>query len=206
MTVPQASDDPIGGAVVSTSDPDSSVSASPLVDLGDQHQVRSAMHRFATGVAAVCGLADGQPRGMVISRFAYVSSAPPIAAICIHAGSPSFPEGSMTWPVLRELPTLGVSILGEQNLDAARSLYRRPEERFSGVSWRADESGAVLICGSILNLQCRIRSSVRIGSHDLVLLDIVEAQEGLDSAPLLFHGDLYRVLDPVRQHSITGGE
>lgn len=73
------------------------------VTTGDQ--LRRAFGCFPSGIT-VCALVDGTPVGMAASSFTSVSLAPPLVSVCIQ-------HTSTTWPVLRNRPRLGLSVLAE---------------------------------------------------------------------------------------------
>ncbi len=164
------------------------------VPLDDALRLRSAIHQFPSGVVAVCALVDGRPDGMLVSRFLFVSSSPPLVAVCIHAGSPQFPEGSKTWPRLEAQPRLGVGVLGAGHVDVARAIYGQADDRFATFEWEATDTGAVFVTGSPLYLESSVHSKTRLGSHDLVVLAVERAQADPDVEPLVFHSDHYRQL------------
>jgi flavin reductase (DIM6/NTAB) family NADH-FMN oxidoreductase RutF len=64
--------------------------------------LRQAFGCFPSGVLALSGVrADGTPVGMAVSAFVPVSLDPPLVQVCIQ-------RSSTTWPLLRELPRLGL--------------------------------------------------------------------------------------------------
>src|SRR5918997_4998820 len=72
----------------------------------DPQELRRAYGCFPSGVTAICTLVDGAPDGMAASSFTSVSLDPPLVSVCVQ-------NTSTTWPRLRHLPRLGVSVLAE---------------------------------------------------------------------------------------------
>ena len=156
----------------------------------DQTVLRQAFGCFPSGVAAVCGLRQGRPDGMAASSFTSVSLVPALVSVCVA-------HTSTTWPRLRVLPRLGVSVLAEGHGDAARALSAKTGDRFAAVDWEATETGAVLVHGSTLWLECSIENEVPAGDHDIALLRIQSLQTYPDVAPMVFHGSKFRQLAPT---------
>jgi flavin reductase (DIM6/NTAB) family NADH-FMN oxidoreductase RutF len=103
-------------------------------------------------------------------------------------------HSSTTWPVLRTAPSLGVSVLAAGHGDIARAMSAKQGDRFAGLDWQVDESGAVLVNGSALWLTCTLENELPAGDHDIALLRIQKLQVFPDVAPLIFHGSSYRQL------------
>jgi flavin reductase (DIM6/NTAB) family NADH-FMN oxidoreductase RutF len=149
--------------------------------------LRQAFACFPSGVAAVCGMVDGAPSGMAASSFVSVSLDPPLVSVCVA-------HTSTTWPVLRGLPRVGISVLSEDHGHVAAALAAKGGDRFATVQWEASAEGAVLIHGSSLWLECRIEHEVPAGDHDIVVLRILTIESYPDITPIVFHGSSFRQL------------
>jgi flavin reductase (DIM6/NTAB) family NADH-FMN oxidoreductase RutF len=155
----------------------------------DQAALRQAFACFPSGVTAVCGMLGDRPQGMAASSFTSVSIDPPLVSVCVA-------RSSTTWPVLAQLPTLGVSVLSEDHTSVAGSLAAKTGDRFAEVAWEGAGSGAVFVHGSSLWLECTVHAQLPAGDHDIVLLRIQALQTYPDVAPMIFHGSRYRQLAP----------
>jgi flavin reductase (DIM6/NTAB) family NADH-FMN oxidoreductase RutF len=165
-----------------------SPSPSPSPVLG-QAELRRVFGAFPTGVTAVAGLADGSPLGIAASSFTSVSLDPPVVSVCTA-------HSSTTWPRLRQLPRVGISVLGAHQEDACRRLGGRGDDRFATLRWRATEGGAVFMEGASAWLECSVYREVTVGDHDIVLLLVHELDSDPAVAPLVFHGSRFRRLEP----------
>ncbi|MEU7817797.1 flavin reductase family protein [Pseudonocardia sp. NPDC049154] len=159
----------------------------PLDPLDDGSALRRTYGCFPTGVAAVCGLRDGAPDGMAASSFTAVSLDPPLVSVCVQ-------DTSSTWPRLRRLPRLGISVLAETHDRACAALSRKEGDRFDGVAWDATADGAVFVDGSAAWLDCVVHDELPAGDHTIVLLRILGTRTELDTPPLVFHGSRFRLL------------
>jgi len=156
---------------------------------GDVSQLRQAYGCFPSGVTAVCAqTAEGLPVGMAASSFTSVSMDPPLVSICVQ-------DTSTTWPVLRRMSRLGVSVLGAGQDAAARSLAARNADRFAGLDWEPTSDGGVLVRGASAWLDCTVHEEVPAGDHVIVLLRIHALAAWPDSTPLVFHGSRFRRLE-----------
>ena len=81
--------------------------------------LREAFGHFPSGVIAIAAEVDGVRVGLAASTFVPVSLDPPLVAFCVQ-------NSSETWPKLKDLPALGISVLGESHDQAARTLATEP--------------------------------------------------------------------------------
>jgi len=149
--------------------------------------LRSAFANFPTGVTAVAGILDGVPVGLAASSFASVSIEPPLVSVCVALSS-------TTWPLLRSLPRLGLSVLAEEHGPLARTLAAKGIDRFAEISYERDDDGAVFVHGSALWLSTTLWKEVPAGDHHIALLRIETLWSYPDIAPLIFHGSEFRRL------------
>jgi flavin reductase (DIM6/NTAB) family NADH-FMN oxidoreductase RutF len=150
-------------------------------------ELRHAFGCFPSGVTAVCGIGGGAPQGMAASSFTSVSLDPPLVSVCVALTS-------TTWPRLRALPRLGVSVLADDHGPVASALAAKGADRFAAVGWEASPDGAVFVHGSALWLDCTIESEVPAGDHHIVLLRIQGLRPYPDVAPMVFHRSAFRRL------------
>src|ERR1700755_3716710 len=108
--------------------------------------LREAFGHFPSGVIAIAAEVEGTLVGLAASTFVPVSLEPPLVSFCVQ-------NTSETWPKLKDLPALGISVLGEAHDEAARTLAAKTGDRFAGLSTVSTESGAVFIKGTGLWLE-----------------------------------------------------
>ncbi|MEY9964769.1 flavin reductase (DIM6/NTAB) family NADH-FMN oxidoreductase RutF [Streptacidiphilus sp. MAP12-16] len=150
--------------------------------------LRRVFGAFPTGVTAIAALVDGSPVGLAASSFTPVSLDPPLVSVCVA-------HSSTTWPVLRDRPRLGVSVLGAHHERACRQLAARDGDRFASLDWRATPDGAVLVEDATAWLDCSIEQLIRAGDHDIVLLRVHELDADAAVPPLVFHASGFRRLE-----------
>lgn len=156
-------------------------------DPRDPGALRQAYGTFPSGVTTVCGMRDGAPVGIAASSFVSVSMDPPLVSICVQ-------HTSTTWPLLADLPRLGLSVLGSGHDAAARQIASKTGDRFAGLALTTTEGGAVLLDGASAWLECSVYTVVPAGDHDLVLLRVEAFRAHCDVSPLVFHGSRFHTL------------
>lgn len=149
--------------------------------------LREAFGHFPTGVIAIAAEVDGVRVGLAASTFVPVSLDPPLVSFCVQ-------NTSETWPKLRGLPSLGISVLGEAHDAAARTLAAKTGDRFAGLQTVSRGSGAVFIEGTSVWLESTIEQLVPAGDHTIVLLRVCDITVHPDVAPIVFHRSTFRRL------------
>lgn len=156
---------------------------------GDERRIRNTFGRFPTGVTALCVLHGEQPIGMVASAFVGVSLDPPLVSVCVR-------NESQTWPVLRHVGRIGISVLSEAHDQVARQLSAQTPDRFAGVEWEAADGGAVFLRGSTAWLECSVDREIPAGDHMIVLFRVERLGAVSEVIPLIFHSSGFHSIVP----------
>jgi len=149
--------------------------------------LREAFGHFPSGVIAIAAEVDGTLIGLAASTFVPVSLDPPLVSFCVQ-------NTSETWPKLRDLPRLGISVLGESHDEAARTLAAKTGDRFAGLSTVSTESGAVFIEGTSVWVESAIEQLVPAGDHTIVILRVADIKVHPAVPPIVFHRSTFRRL------------
>ena len=149
--------------------------------------LREAFSHFPSGVVAIAAEVAGIRHGLAASTFVPVSLDPPLVSFCVQ-------NTSTTWPKLKDLPMLGISVLGESHDDAARTLAAKTGDRFAGLETVSNDSGAVFIKGTALWLESAIEQLIPAGDHVIVVLRVTEVTVDSEVAPIVFHRSAFRRL------------
>lgn len=142
--------------------------------------LREAFGHFPTGVIAIAAEIDGVREGLAASTFVPVSLEPPLVSFCVQ-------NTSTTWPKLKGVPTLGISVLGEAHDIAVRTLAAKTGDRFAGLETVSSRTGAVFIKGTGLWLESAIEQLIPAGDHTIVVLRVSEVTVDSGVAPIVFH-------------------
>ena len=149
--------------------------------------LREAFSHFPSGVVAIAAEVAGTRHGLAASTFVPVSLDPPLVSFCVQ-------NTSTTWPKLKDLPMLGISVLGESHDDAARTLAAKTGDRFAGLETVSNDSGAVFIKGTALWLESAIEQLIPAGDHVIVVVRVTEVTVDAEVAPIVFHRSAFRRL------------
>ncbi|MDZ4233239.1 MAG: flavin reductase family protein [Dietzia sp.] len=157
-------------------------------DLKNSRMLRDVFGHFPSGVVAICAELDGELVGMAASTFVPVSLDPPLVAFCVQTQS-------ATWPRLRGVAHLGISLLGEAHDTAARVLAARSGDRFSGLTTSSSEGGAVFIASTGVWVDTSVVQEVPAGDHAIVVLAVHSVTVHNESPPIVFHRSVFRRLN-----------
>jgi flavin reductase (DIM6/NTAB) family NADH-FMN oxidoreductase RutF len=149
--------------------------------------LREAFGHFPSGVIAIAAEIDGARVGLAASTFVPVSLEPPLVSFCVQ-------NTSETWPKLKDLPHLGISVLGESHDEAARTLAAKTGDRFAGLRTVSTETGAVFVEGTSVWLESSIEQLIPAGDHTIVILRISDITVHAEVPPIVFHRSTFRRL------------
>jgi flavin reductase (DIM6/NTAB) family NADH-FMN oxidoreductase RutF len=149
--------------------------------------LREAFGHFPSGVVAIAAEVNGTREGLAASTFVPVSLDPPLVSFCVQ-------NSSTTWPKLKDLPFLGISVLGEAHDAAAKTLAAKTGDRFAGLDTKSTERGALFIHGTSVWLESAIEQEVLAGDHTIVVLRVHDITIHDGVAPIVFHRSAFRRL------------
>lgn len=154
---------------------------------------RSAMARWASGVALLCVADERDDLGTTVSSLMSVSAAPPLLAVSVSTES-------YLGEVLGRQDRWAVSVLADtQRALAGRfSAAGRPSARLllAGTAHRRGAlSGALLLTDGLSAMECAAEQRVQAGDHLLIVARVL-AMEHVDPAarPLVHVDRRYRPL------------
>lgn len=96
---------------------------------------------------------------------------------------------STTWPKLKDVPRLGISVLDESHDEAART-----GDWFAGLQAISTENGAVFIEGTSVWLESSIKELVPAGDPIIVILGVSDITVHPEVPPIVFHRSIFRRL------------
>lgn len=155
---------------------------------------RDAMSRVGAAVHIVTTAGASGRGGATMTAVTSVSDAPPTVLVCINR------SGRMG-TLLRENGVFAVNTLvqGDEDLSGVFAGVGGldHEARFSRGTWTTAATGAPLLVGARMALDCRISELKDVGSHT-VIFGVVEAVRLGETDPALLYIDrAYRVLPPL---------
>ena len=155
----------------------------------DADLLRPAFGCIPTGVMAFCGLMDGAPEGMATSPLTSVSLEPPLVSVCMARSSAICPE-------LARLDRPGRSLLSDGHGAVTRGLADQGGDRFQDMDY-STSSGAVIVHGASLWLECDPFEVVPTRDNEIVTLQVLGIAISPALIPLFFHRSGSRNLVPT---------
>lgn len=149
-----------------------------------ESDLRRAVARFAGGVTIVAAAPKkGQPRGMTVSAFMFLSFEPPLVLVSLATAAPALAS-------VRKRGAFGISILSVDQQTLSDRFAGEEEGRFVGVAHQVLASGAVTIGGALATLECAHEQELQLGDHTVVI-GRVQAATFREGRPLLYYRGKY---------------
>jgi flavin reductase (DIM6/NTAB) family NADH-FMN oxidoreductase RutF len=159
------------------------------MNISESLDIRQAFSSFPSGVAAICAIVDGVPKGLAASSFTVgVSLEPPLVSVAVQ-------NSSTTWPFLKKAERIGVSILGTGQEGTCRQLASKDPDKFSEIFYTSTGGGSIVIPGCSLWLDCSLYAEYPAGDHVVALLEVHSADVHLHESPIIFHNSKFKTLD-----------
>jgi len=154
---------------------------------------RRVMSRFATGVAVVTCAADRLDHAMTANSFTSVSLDPPLVLVCVEIDS-RFHEA------ITDAGMWSVSVLDEAQRGRASWFATRGRPlvgQFEATpTHRSPVTGALVLDGSLVDLDVRTVATYPGGDHDIVVGEVLGMHlERPDGHPLLYFASTFQGLD-----------
>ena len=146
--------------------------------------LRQTFACFPSGLTAVCARTEQGPIGLLVSSFTSVSLEPPLVSICIM-------KTSKRWKILKDLPRLGLSFLGEHHSQSCGQLTGPMEQSFDGLEFDCTEQNAVFLPESTAWLECSMHQEIDAGDHTIALLKVETLLASPTETPLVFHNSSF---------------
>lgn len=153
----------------------------------DSQAYRNGMRRLATGVCLITTEdSTGLRTGMTATAVCSVSAEPPTLLCCIN-------RSNVSYQAILANGIFGVNVLAVDDRPLADQ-FARPavpaDQKYALGLWRRLTTGAPILESALVGLDCRVSSSVEVGTHGIVFGEIVEMQlRPVAAKPLLYgHG------------------
>lgn len=157
----------------------------------DREEFRRVMGHFPTGVVVVSTLrGDGTPCGLTVNAFCSVSLEPALILVCVERDADSH-------DCIRESGVFAVSVLEESSGEALSRRFASSEvdDKFRGVAFREETTGAPVLDASIAWLDCRVAQAVPAGDHTVFFGEVLGA-DAREGRPLVYYRGGYGRFDP----------
>jgi flavin reductase (DIM6/NTAB) family NADH-FMN oxidoreductase RutF len=148
------------------------------------------MRFWTTGITIVTSRHENVTHGMTVSSFTSISLTPPNVLVSIATAA-------RTHHLIERAGVFGVTLLAADQQELSdRFAGRVPDEmdRLAGLETFTLETGAPLLAGGLVHLDCRVVQIYHSGTNTLFIGEVVATRSLDDGEPLLYFKRGYRRL------------
>lgn len=168
-----------------TSDDANQLATTPI----DPDLFRTVLGNFASGVAVVTAMDDGEPVGLTAQSFTSLSLDPPLVMFCPKSTSTS-------WPRIEHAAHFAANILAQDQDALGIQFARSGGDKFAGVEWTPGPSGAPLLSGVLAHIDCTIEAVHPGGDHQIVVGRVLHLAADAAKKPLVYFRSAFESLAP----------
>jgi len=157
----------------------------------DAELFKQVMRRWASAVTIVTTSVNDAVYGLTVSGFAGISLDPPLVMVSV-----GHDQNSHVW--LQDGGCYAVNFLTEDQIDLSdRFAGRRPDvpDRFAGVPYHTQASGAPILDGCLAWFDCRVVAAHVVGDHTIFIGEVLAGEVVKEARPLLYYDGAYRRLE-----------
>jgi flavin reductase (DIM6/NTAB) family NADH-FMN oxidoreductase RutF len=154
----------------------------------DPDLFRQVMSQFATGITIVTTRAGEEIHGLTVNSFCSVSLEPPLVLVCVDKSAHSH-------DLIAAGRNFAVNILAADQEPLARRFATNnlaANERFAGIAFRAEITGAPVLLESLGWLDCRLFAAYSGGDHTIYVGEVMALGRNRDDDPLLYFQSGYQ--------------
>ena len=134
----------------------------------DKQDFRDAMACLGAAVNIITTDGPAGEAGFTASAVCSVTDSPPTLLVCLN-------RGASVWPVFNDNRTLCVNTLsaGQESLSNLFGGKTPMADRFAAAEWQTGATGCPRLADALASFDCRISQVVSVGTHDILLCEIV---------------------------------
>lgn len=148
---------------------------------------RKACGLWATGVSIVTSVdAQGKPFGLTMNAVTSLSLEPPMFLVCVD-------KGSDTLKAILDSGVFCVNVLAQGQQALSDRFAKKGDDKFSGIEHTRGETGAPLLAGTVLAVECTVKAVLPGGDHEIFCGEVeqVVADHSESIEPLLYYCGRY---------------
>jgi flavin reductase (DIM6/NTAB) family NADH-FMN oxidoreductase RutF len=161
---------------------------------------KRAMRHLASGVTIVATEHKGIRAGLAVTAVCSVSADPATILVCINSGSSAH-------NLIEASGRFSVNVLAHGQEDLAQQFSGetgiRGEERFARGTWYSLATGAPILDGALISLDCHVVEVVRIATHSVFFGAATAITPPSALRPLLYADGTYGTFSPVPLQLLT---
>ncbi len=143
-------------------------------------EMRRVLGHFCTGIAVITAHDGQRPVGFTCQSVTSVSLDPPYISFC-----PA--NTSTSWPRIREIGSVCVNVLADDQQDVCARFATRGGDKFAGADWRTGTNGAPALDGTLASIEADVEFEHIAGDHTIVVARVTGLWAHEDRRPLLFY-------------------
>lgn len=155
---------------------------------------RMAMRHFAGNVSVITVGTGERRSGLVATSTVSLSMEPPLMLVCINRNSSS-------WPLFEHFGHFGVNSLAPHHQPIAERFSGqggiKGVDRFALGEWRSGPTGAPLLVGAAVALDCEIEDMIEKSTHTILVGEVRSIQISEESGALIYWRGGYRPLEAL---------
>ena len=156
----------------------------------EQDQLRFVMRQWTTGVSIVSTQYQANQHGMTVSSFTSVSLEPQVVTI-------SLTKSARTHDMILKAGIFAITILSDDQQSISELFAgnaSESEDRFEGLETLTLATGAPVIKGGLVFLDCEVIASHDFGTNSLIIGEVIATKVGEIGKPLIYYDQRYHKL------------
>jgi len=152
---------------------------------------KNAMACLGAAINIVTTDGVGGRAGFAATAVCSVTDNPPTLLVCVN-------RSSSVYSVVKENKTLCVNVLDGAHKELSKLFGGKTsvDERFSSGIWKESANGLPILEGALASLDCRIKSGIDVGTHEVFLCEVVSIRTKDDGNALIYFNRDYYVIEP----------
>lgn len=148
----------------------------------DTSEFRRVIGHFASGVSVVTTRrASGEPCGLTASAVCSLSLSPTLLLVCVD-------KAADTHACIADAGFFAVNVLadGKGETLARRFAIGEPGDKFTGVAYHDERTGAPVLDDALAWMDCRVADRAEGGDHTVFMGEVMAADAG-EGTPLVYY-------------------
>jgi flavin reductase len=153
----------------------------PFEEVVSREAFRHAMAGLAAAVNVITSDGPAGRAGFTATAVCSVTDEPPTLLVCLN-------RSASVHPVVTVNAALCVNTLahGQDGLSNLFGGKTPMAERFAAAQWSTWVTGAPVLAGAAASFDCRVSQVVSVGTHDILLCEVLALERQGDAAGLVY--------------------